>query len=918
MTTMWRDARSVTPCCVLFHFVVFWTAFLSLSVVVQGAQGNNSCVVFQEPGGAVVDCRSRALLDVPTHEIPQNAVKLYLDDNSIDQLRDNCFGQLPHLKVLTISQNHLKQISRCAFCGLAGLELLDLEKNHLDLNASMWENEPFKGLSQLRTLNLLDNKNGGRQSEFHSRLLSGIHSLDTLSLDTFYGNLTFGVLFANMTSLDHLTLSGGVSTLVNNSFQSLQTLGLTTLTINDVKNLHRTELDAFQHLLNLQSLRISATEQGIEVTLRSLYPFRNRSLKTLYFHDISKSQFIGGASKCSDSVIDAFKAEFLSQICVENFYLMNSEVFVVEGNTLTGPLWQKCLQTLDVSNNPLIGDRITLWQFQRFKAIKVFNAANRKDTAFTLQRWSNNLVTGARSCRQKRVENVALTTTDVSESGPTSSFPTDIAESRNLEAFTSRKLEESSRSTSYEHGNMDNSQQCETPPGERISTIYVHFPKTLEIVHLESFSSSMGPVTKDITVTGGENLRELYISGNNLRHFSGTIKGFSGLEILDISYNDCSDISPVFFQSLASVKILKMRGTLLDSMFMSTHSEQLFRSLTQLKSLDLSNNQLNLMAGGTFQNNYQLQTLNLANNRFTTVPVDLTLLPNLTYLDLSGNSISQLGVKDMQLVELHAGTVTEFSLHLTGNIMVCTCSSIQFLTWLQNTKVNLDRPMTYSCLTENGTLTTTADFSDVRALWRKCQGQTALLISVILLCLMSLGFVVTILCWKMKTRLKSFIYRVFLQGFVLHGPRDYRLGVFIGYADADTRLACFTLRDFIQSRLGLSVYVRDINLLPASDMAESIVDAVNSSWRIVLLVTSDYLDRELWSYFTMKTAAYTVSPSNPGLIVVLLEETVRHRIPACLLRALEEDCILYIPPSRHLSRDIEDRLARLLLPSHSY
>ncbi|XP_012946748.1 leucine-rich repeat-containing protein 69-like [Aplysia californica] len=165
-------------------------------------------------------------------------------------------------------------------------------------------------------------------------------------------------------------------------------------------------------------------------------------------------------------------------------------------------------------------------------------------------------------------------------------------------------------------------------------------------------------------------------------------------------------MSPVFFQSLTSVKTLKMRGTLLDSMFMSRHSEQLFRYLTQLRSLDLSNNQLKLLARGTFKNNFQLQTLNLANNGFTTIPLDLTLRPNLTYLDLSANSISQLGVKDMQLVEQHASTVTEFSLHLTGNIMVCICSSIPFFTWLQNTKVSLDRRMTYSCLTENGTLTT--------------------------------------------------------------------------------------------------------------------------------------------------------------------------------------------------------------------
>ncbi|XP_035825160.1 toll-like receptor 4 [Aplysia californica] len=858
--------------------------------VSRDEQSHSSCVVFQEPEGAVVDCRSEALKEVPTHEIPQSAVKLYLDDNSIEALHDNCFGPLPHLKVLTISRNKLKLISGCAFCGLAGLEVLNLEKNQLDLNASMWENEPFRGLSQLTTLNLLDNESGFCQCEFHSRLLSGLHSLDILSLDTFNGNLTFGELFANMTSLDHLILSGGVSTLVNNSFQSLQSLGLKALSLNHLHKLHTTELDAFQHLPSLQSLTILDNDQGVEGTLRSLHPFRNRSMKTLYFNKIHISTFEKGRAKCSDSVVDAFKVEFLSQICVERFSLMNSGVTTVESNALRGSLWRKCVKFLDLTGNPLIGDRVSFLQVMGLKALRVFKISVTDRT--TLKRSDNNsnkrskefrgsLKEGLRSYKpnsDKRLPVRAVHDPTTPMSLPSRFVPTDEMEG---------------------------------------TVVRLRIPKTLIIFQVENVfhDGSSDTIFKRIIFYGGENLREMYFSGNDFFDFSGFIKGLRNVHVFDISFNDCSKMSRTIFQPFPKMKYLKMKGSKLDSMFMSRHSEQLFQPLTYLKYLDLSDNQLNHLAGGTFRDNSQLQTINLANNRFTAIPLDLTVLPNLTDLDLSGNSISQLDQKDMQSVEQHASMFMEFSLHLSGNILVCTCSSIQFLAWLQNTKVNLDRPMTYSCLTEDGTLTTTADFADIRALWRKCHGRPALLLSIILLCLMSLGFVITILCLKLKTQLKSFIYRIFVQNFVLHGPADYRHGVFIGYADADTRLACFTLRDFIQSRLGLSTYVMDINLLPASDMAESIVDAVSSSWRVVLIVTSDFLDRELWSYFTMTTAAYTVIPSNPGLIVVLLEETVHHRLPASLLRVLEEDSILSIPPSRRLSHEHMHRLRDLLQPA---
>ena len=144
-------------------------------------------------------------------------------------------------------------------------------------------------------------------------------------------------------------------------------------------------------------------------------------------------------------------------------------------------------------------------------------------------------------------------------------------------------------------------------------------------------------------------------------------------------------------------------------------------------------------------------------------------------------------------------------------------------------------------------------------------------------------------------------------------PSDYRFGVYIGYSDADTRFACLPLRDFIQSELSMTVYVRDINLVPASDVAECIVEAVNSSWRVVLVVTADYLDRELWAYFTLKTATYMVDPTNPGLIVLLVEQQVRHRLPPFLLRAVPEDNIISIQSTLELDHGTQYTLSRLLV-----
>ena len=441
----------------------------------------------------------------------------------------------------------------------------------------------------------------------------------------------------------------------------------------------------------------------------------------------------------------------------------------------------------------------------------------------------------------------------------------------------------------------------------------IYVSPSLEV--LKSNYVGILPLTSGLEFVHASHLRELHIAGNQLDTFEFGIRGLHNLSELDMSYNDARDIKESFFDYFPLLTVLNMKGNRLESLFLTEKSKRLFQPLARLHTLDLSENNVRFLSEGTFKDSPLLQNLYLSGNRFESLAFDVKFLPNLKHVDLTYNSIPHLTHREMLSLDTLGRSLT---LNLTGNIITCACSSLKFLNWLKTTQVQVYRPMNLTCISEGGQLTTTAAFiMDTKALWRECYGQRALLLSLVVLCLIVIGFITTISVIKLQTRLKSFFFRLFIRGFILRQPSDYTIGVYIGYADAQYRFACFTLQEFVESKLQLSTYVKHKDSVPGVATSEAYVDALNSSWRIVLIITQDYIDRELWSHFEFKTASYTVSPSNPGLVLLLVAESCRSQVPECLLAVVEEDCIIWLADDLELTPDVKQRLRLHLLPSYN-
>ena len=122
---------------------------------------------------------------------------------------------------------------------------------------------------------------------------------------------------------------------------------------------------------------------------------------------------------------------------------------------------------------------------------------------------------------------------------------------------------------------------------------------------------------------------------------------------------------------------------------------------------------------------------------------------------------------------------------------------------------------------------------------------------------------------------------------------DYAIDVSIWYADRDYQFPCIHLLPFIES-LGLKAFVTDRDMPSGISKSSGIMDAVQSSWRLVVVVSDKFLYDDEWAEFITKAAVYSQTPSDPERILVVTSYDVVDRLPVYLMAAVTDDRVLCV------------------------
>jgi hypothetical protein len=135
-----------------------------------------------------------------------------------------------------------------------------------------------------------------------------------------------------------------------------------------------------------------------------------------------------------------------------------------------------------------------------------------------------------------------------------------------------------------------------------------------------------------------ENLKELYLAGNNLRKLDPCIfRSTAQLEIVDLSNNGIYNLDKELLKYLKGLILIDLSHNLLRGL-----DNDFFEYSTELTSLDLSYNNLHILSADAFENNDWLLAINCNSNMLSTLNGSLARIHSLNKIDLSNNPIKSL------------------------------------------------------------------------------------------------------------------------------------------------------------------------------------------------------------------------------------------------------------------------------------
>ncbi len=389
-----------------------------------------------------------------------------------------------------------------------------------------------------------------------------------------------------------------------------------------------------------------------------------------------------------------------------------------------------------------------------------------------------------------------------------------------------------------------------------------------------SFDDLKYELSPQIRITGLKQLRFLNLQRNGII-ISGETKMFSDmplLEVLLLGGNNLSTIS---------------RGDL-D-----------FLHIQNLKVLNLENCGIHQIPLNSLENLMQLKVLNLSNNMLSEFEANIGNLKQLKLLDLSRNQITTLRKEITDQLDAQADVGGTLVLDLSRNPLTCFCDNIGFVQWLKTTRVQFAQRNVTTCI--HPTMPVVSPWLvDVNDLYRECIHFNAIISSTISAAGMAFLLIVIYVVYRIRWRFRYWIYHVKAsirqrryqgeyQPLLTH---EYRYDAFVAYSSRgqERRWVHTTLREKLENEHGLKLCLHHRNFKAGRDLADTIIEGINSSNKTVLILSPDFL-RSGWCEFEARMASEKVISERRDSVILVMFKQVDHpgsRLPKMLARLLEK------------------------------
>lgn len=367
-------------------------------------------------------------------------------------------------------------------------------------------------------------------------------------------------------------------------------------------------------------------------------------------------------------------------------------------------------------------------------------------------------------------------------------------------------------------------------------------------------------------------LEELYVPHTNLPCEHLKPLQMPKLRIIDMSRNDCSEISPSFFEFSTNLStIIASDANLpLDG---QTGDKFLFKNLTNLQNLDLSMNQLVSLPNFIFKDqHWSMASLNLDNNLLNEIPNVVKNLQNLSQLFIRHNKIESFGPSDIDVI-IRQGNV---SLFLEGNPLSCSCSKLASLTWMKNNRKRFGDWQNIRCLENNQFLSKFVQDGTFRTFELNCQSKEWLIYTSLTLAFTVIVIVLAAFVKRYRVHIDYVIlkFRNRWKGIMQYKPREnYQFDVFLSYSDDAYAWVVNDLYNEL-TKQGIQVSLPDKDFVPGISKADELLRCIDDSRKVVFVITDEFLACGWESYAVQMTITHAFNTQREGSLIILIKDNI--------------------------------------------
>ncbi|RVE49163.1 hypothetical protein evm_006170 [Chilo suppressalis] len=571
-----------------------------------------------------LDLSSNSYTSSPTLSAMKNLAYLSLSRNSLTVAKLSNRYELAKLISLDLSYNTISEID-VEYESYTELQILNISNNYIvTIPDAIFDNFP-----QLLTLDLSHN------------------FIDVLGVATFEGLKKLSTLI-----ISHNRLSEIKESLFR--FSQLKILDLSNNRLEHIKSRDFDKLQGLTHL-NLSDNSIATIENTVFNSMGSLQflQLSNNSLQ-----DLSKVNF----SNAINLVYVDFSRNELKSLPKELFKGNNLTFFNIEGNNLEGTLIKgtfkglKRVPKLDLSNQQLTA--IEDYAFLGLEAITYLKLNKNKLQSLSLNSFKNLVTLTTLDLSDNRIVDLNFDSTDLINLHV-------ISLENNFISEIEPEYFEGLSSLHFLHLSNNN-----LPKLDSISFNSLH-----ELIYFDISGNPLNGTLETDTFNGLNSLPLLDISFTQLEIVkNGSFKGLEKLKKLNMSHSAIKHIEYNSFTLLSTVetidlsfnqiRTLEINGTdlvnlkklLLSHNLLKFITSNVFLGLSSLTEIDLSYNDIKVLRNDVFENQGNLEYLDMSFN--SDVAFDVSIISHnkhLYYLHLSGLKceINFTSVDENLLFELH-------------------------------------------------------------------------------------------------------------------------------------------------------------------------------------------------------------------------------------------------------------------------